>query len=113
MPDVTGICRGGPFDGKPVTVHSTDPWMATDRRDNRVWVYRWDGRGAFVVDTDHDSTLTLPQGSETGERRLDWDRLDRSPLAEIPVVDTEENQAGGPVGDEFTDLPPGDPEAAR
>ncbi len=99
---VMGRCVGGVLDGQTIASKPDQPFVATDRRENRVWVYQWDGN-AFAVVTDHDSSLLLPGGAETGERALDWERLDQSPLTEIPAVDVEENHAGPPVDDGWPD----------
>lgn len=106
QPTFAGLVHGGPLDGRQVVVHSEAGFVATDRRDGRVWVYQFDGQGGFVVVTDHDSSLVLPDGAETGERALDWDRLDTSTVEEIPVVEAEENHAGRPVDDGFGSVPP-------
>lgn len=105
-PTYTGLVHGGPLDGQRVVVHTEAGFVATDRRDGKAWVYQYDGNGGFVICTDHDSTLTLPQGAETGERRLDWQRLDEASLAEVPVVDVDENDAGRPVDDGWSIPPP-------
>ncbi len=105
MADRFGPCRGGPLDGRPLHAPEGEPFLATDRADGRVRVHRWDGDASWVVCTAHDSTLVLPEGSQTGERTLSWDRLDASPLHEVPVVDVEENHAGRPVDDGW-DVPP-------
>ncbi len=108
MAEQTGVCRGGPFDGLTVTA-TGEPFLATDRRDGKAWLYQPDGSGGYQVDTGHDSTLVLPEGDITGERALNWDRLDTSPLREIPAVDVEENHAGHSVDDGWVEppVPPG------
>ncbi len=110
MPDITGVCEGGPFDGQMVTGPDDEPFLATRRDIGKLYIYRWDGEGVFRVVTDHDSSLVLPGGDETGERAMSWPRLDTSRLREIPVADVEENHAGAPVPDGWdvpSELPPG------
>ncbi len=112
MPDAL-LCAGGPFDGRHVTA-TGDSFVAADTVANRCWLYRRAG-DQWRVCLDHDNTLIYPDGPRTGERRLDWSRLPigAAGLEVVPVVDAEENHAGGPVDDGFADLPPGDPEGAR
>lgn len=72
---VWGRCVGGPLDGQDVAVRSGDGFLATDRARGRAWVYAHQGDGRFTVCLDHDDSLVYPRGAETGERRLDEQRL--------------------------------------
>lgn len=95
----TGVCVGGPLDGERVTVRSS-AFLATDRAAGMAWVYQHDG-DRFVLSTDHDNSLVYPQGTSTGERRIDWERLPFSagPLDEVRLGDGEERESGDPVDD--------------
>lgn len=98
--DLTGVCVGGPLDGIQVTVRS-DPFLAADKAEGKVWVYRKRADETFAVDTNHDDSLIYPQGPTTGERVIDWDRLPLSTAAMdvVSLGDTHEAYAGDPVDD--------------
>lgn len=97
---ITGRCVGGPLDGRQVTVTSPDGFLATDRAAGKAWVYTRHG-DRFELCVDHDNSLIYPPGPETGERRIDWDRLPLSsgPLDEIKLGGGAEAKSGDPVDD--------------
>ncbi len=99
------VCVGGQLEGRYATPTSQDGFLAVDTVNNRLWVYvRDDDRGVWQVCTDHDDSLTYPDGPHTGERALDWDRIPLEPGAGpnvVPVVEAEENHAAAPVDDGF------------
>nr|WP_221374416.1 hypothetical protein [Actinoplanes polyasparticus] len=101
MAEATGLCVGGPLDGKRVTVTSPGGFIATDRANGLAWMYQRDSSGSFVLCLDHDNSLIYPEGRQTGERAIDWDRLPLSSdmLDEVKLGDTDEALSGDPVDD--------------
>lgn len=86
MTDTSRICRGGPLDGETVTVDCPEGFLAVDRAAGLVWQYRADG-GGWVLDTSHDDSLIYPQGTTTGVRRLDTDRVWQAGVtSKIPII---------------------------
>lgn len=70
----TGLCIGGPLDGREVTVRTPGGFLAVDKAAGKAWKYVA-GAQEFRVSTDHDDSLIYPQGATTGERALDHDRV--------------------------------------
>ncbi len=72
---------GGPLAGKTLSLPETALGvLAADRASNACWVYQRDTDGVMRVVTDPDPSLV----DETGERLLDWARLEK--FDRIPVV---------------------------
>lgn len=97
----TGVCEGGPLDGIQVTVRSSGGFLAAHKAGAKAWIYKRQPDGTFAVSTDHDDSLNYPQGAETGERSLDWERLPLSTDAmDVVSLGAEpEAYAGDPVDD--------------
>jgi len=98
---VTAWCEEGPLNGKQVTVTSPDGFIATDRAAGKAWIYKRSSSDRFTLCFDHDNSLVYPQGVDTGERRIDWDRLPLAtdPMNEIKLGDSAEALSGDPVDD--------------
>lgn len=96
----TGVCMGGPLDGVQVSVRS-NAFLAADKAARKGWVYRRQPDGSFAVDTNHDDSLVYPQGTSTGERAIDWDRLPLSTddMEVVSLGSEPEAYAGDPVDD--------------
>lgn len=104
MPDVL-LCVGGPLDGRSMISRTPEGFLAVDKANNRAWLYERQGN-VWAVNTDHDDSLSYPDGPQTGERTLDWDRVpvvDGAGLQVVPITDVEENHAGQPVDDGWGD----------
>jgi hypothetical protein len=84
----TGLCVGGPLDGREVTVRTPGGFLAVDKVAGRAWRYLPEAQ-EFRVSTDHDDSLIYPQGATTGERQLDptrvWQAGEESALDIIAV----------------------------
>lgn len=106
---ITGTCRGGPLDGHTITVPGPK-FVAADKAANKAWLYQSTGT-RFLICTDHDSALIYPEGPVSGERHLDWNRLDTTDLPVVSLGDTPEALAGGPVDDGWDAPPPPPPPA--
>jgi hypothetical protein len=100
MASWTRLCVGGPLDGNFVMAFSSEGFIATNRAEGKAWIYKADG-DRWKLCTDHDNSLSYPAGRQTGERRIDWDRLPLSSdaLTEVKLGDTDEAQSGDPVDD--------------
>jgi hypothetical protein len=83
--DLSGFAADGPLDGLWVTARS-DPFLAVDKAAGKAWVYRRHQDGSWQVDTAHDNTLQYPHGTATGERALDWKRLQAAGEASTPDI---------------------------
>ena len=70
----TGLCLGGPLDGREVTVRTLNGFLAVDQAAGKAWRYLPEAQ-EFRVDTSHDDSLIYPQGTATGERSLDRERV--------------------------------------
>ncbi|MGX6605674.1 hypothetical protein ACWKSP_26600 [Micromonosporaceae bacterium Da 78-11] len=97
---ISVFCQGGPLDGRQATIRPADGFLAADKAAGKAWMYRRDGQ-TFRVCTDHDDSLTYPQGARTGERVIDWERLPLTadPLQVIALGDSPESLAGDPIDD--------------
>lgn len=87
----------GPLGGTTVPL-DLPRFLAADKTLGLAWIYELHADG-YRVNTDPDNSLVLPAGMVTGERRLDWNRLDQRP-ANFPVIAVgggHEQHAGAPL----------------
>ena len=105
-PSVERTCVGGPLDGQRITVGCPDGFLAVDKRAARAWRYKPGAGDLWLLDTCHDDSLIYPQGTVTGERQVDWDRLplQADPMPVVSIGGTDEAYAGDPVTDRWEAL---------
>jgi hypothetical protein len=86
----TGVCAGGPLDGREVTVRSADGFLAADKAAAIAWIYRRQPDGSFAINTDHDDSMIYPYGPATGLRQLQPDRAARAAaVGQLDVIAVE------------------------